>query len=271
MYFGRRGGIYFRHSVALEVGAYFTFFSELNAIVFVVLRSAEGWIMKLFISPHSDDETLFGAFTIQRERPLVVVVFDSFTQVNRGADYCDALTRRKENANALISLGQFSHYQCNRDGIPDKRMIDSAQQADWRDEWVGRKDVSLKFCGLRDDMQYSDHAIAVAIFDVCPDGITHIYAPAQETSGHGQHSQTARAAQLLAGQVVPESTLAPIPITYYTTYTRTGGKTRTANPVPIEQPEWIERKLRALACYKSQIRLENCREHFTRDLLEYTL
>jgi LmbE family N-acetylglucosaminyl deacetylase len=31
--------------------------------------------MNVFLSPHNDDETLFGAFTILRERPLVVVVF----------------------------------------------------------------------------------------------------------------------------------------------------------------------------------------------------
>lgn len=30
----------------------------------------------VFLSPHADDETLFGAFTLLRERPLVVVVYD---------------------------------------------------------------------------------------------------------------------------------------------------------------------------------------------------
>lgn len=30
----------------------------------------------IFLSPHHDDETLFGAFTLLRERPLVVVVYD---------------------------------------------------------------------------------------------------------------------------------------------------------------------------------------------------
>lgn len=33
--------------------------------------------MKLFLSPHNDDETLFGAFTILRERPRVIVCYDS--------------------------------------------------------------------------------------------------------------------------------------------------------------------------------------------------
>ena len=31
--------------------------------------------MNVFLSPHNDDETLFGAFTILRERPAVYVVF----------------------------------------------------------------------------------------------------------------------------------------------------------------------------------------------------
>lgn len=40
--------------------------------------------MKVFLSPHHDDETLFGAFTLLRERPLVVIVTDSYVQFNRG-------------------------------------------------------------------------------------------------------------------------------------------------------------------------------------------
>jgi hypothetical protein len=40
--------------------------------------------VKVFLSPHHDDETLFGAFTLLRERPLVVIVTDSYVQFNRG-------------------------------------------------------------------------------------------------------------------------------------------------------------------------------------------
>lgn len=40
--------------------------------------------MKLFISPHSDDSVLYGAFTLLRERPLVLTVTDSYIQANRG-------------------------------------------------------------------------------------------------------------------------------------------------------------------------------------------
>ena len=41
----------------------------------------------LFISPHNDDETLFGAFTLCREAAdiQVVVVFDGHVQASRGS------------------------------------------------------------------------------------------------------------------------------------------------------------------------------------------
>ena len=61
--------------------------------------------MKVFISPHNDGECLFGSFTIQREKPLVVIVFDSVVQVMRGHPECDAVTRREESLRALEELG----------------------------------------------------------------------------------------------------------------------------------------------------------------------
>jgi len=33
--------------------------------------------MKLLLSPHNDDECLFAAYTLMREKPLVIVVTDS--------------------------------------------------------------------------------------------------------------------------------------------------------------------------------------------------
>jgi LmbE family N-acetylglucosaminyl deacetylase len=61
--------------------------------------------MKLFVSPHNDDAALFASFTLQRERPLVLTVFDSHVQVSRGHYACDAATRRKEDAAAMEILG----------------------------------------------------------------------------------------------------------------------------------------------------------------------
>jgi LmbE family N-acetylglucosaminyl deacetylase len=53
----------------------------------------------IFISPHNDDETLFGAFTILRTLPLVVVVFDSYAQEQRG----NPVTWRQRRAETLAA------------------------------------------------------------------------------------------------------------------------------------------------------------------------
>lgn len=58
----------------------------------------------LFLSPHNDDESLWGAFTLMREKPLVVVVTDSHIQENRG----ESITwdqRRLESFDAMEILG----------------------------------------------------------------------------------------------------------------------------------------------------------------------
>lgn len=60
--------------------------------------------MKLFISPHNDDETLFGAFTLIREKPLVVIVTDSWKQFNRGENI-RADQRWEETTRAMQILG----------------------------------------------------------------------------------------------------------------------------------------------------------------------
>ena len=59
----------------------------------------------LFISPHNDDESLFGAYTLMREKPLVLVVTDSFIQPLRGDIGCSAEDRRSESVEAAKVLG----------------------------------------------------------------------------------------------------------------------------------------------------------------------
>lgn len=61
--------------------------------------------MNLFVAPHNDDETLFGAFTLIREKPFVVVLTDSYIQPNRGEVGCDAESRMLESKNAMDVLG----------------------------------------------------------------------------------------------------------------------------------------------------------------------
>lgn len=61
--------------------------------------------MNLFIAPHNDDEALFGAFTLMREKPLVLVVTDSYIQPKRGDTGCSAIERRNETIAAMKLAG----------------------------------------------------------------------------------------------------------------------------------------------------------------------
>lgn len=58
----------------------------------------------VFLAPHNDDEALFGAFTLLREKPTVVVITDSYRQKARGFDIT-AEQRRQETARACDILG----------------------------------------------------------------------------------------------------------------------------------------------------------------------
>ena len=72
----------------------------------------------LFLSPHNDDAVLFGSFTIQRESPLVLTVFDSCKQLN------NTETRRKEDANAMKILGAELCFLGLSDVDPDVSQIE---------------------------------------------------------------------------------------------------------------------------------------------------
>lgn len=70
----------------------------------------------MFLAPHNDDEALFGAFTIMRERPQVVIVTDSYIQYLRG-DGITAEQRKLETKKAMEKLGVKVHFL----GIPDDK------------------------------------------------------------------------------------------------------------------------------------------------------
>lgn len=61
--------------------------------------------MRILLSPHNDDESLFAAYTLIREKPLVLVITDSYIQPNRGDIGCSAEERRQETINAMAILG----------------------------------------------------------------------------------------------------------------------------------------------------------------------
>ena len=58
--------------------------------------------MKLLLSPHNDDECLFAAYTLMREKPLVVIVTDSDAHLAQGITAHD---RREESRRACELLG----------------------------------------------------------------------------------------------------------------------------------------------------------------------
>jgi LmbE family N-acetylglucosaminyl deacetylase len=61
-------------------------------------------MMRLFISIHNDDEVLYGAYSLLREKPLVLIVTDSWIQPLRGDVGCSAEERRQETINAMAIL-----------------------------------------------------------------------------------------------------------------------------------------------------------------------
>lgn len=78
-----------------------------------------------------------------------------------------------------------------------------------------------------------------------------VFAPAVELGGHDQHNQVGDLAHAVFGDRV----------TAYLTYVRGHGRSRSGNEVPFE-PDWPVRKLRALACYRSQIVEPSTRDWF---------
>jgi LmbE family N-acetylglucosaminyl deacetylase len=82
-----------------------------------------------------------------------------------------------------------------------------------------------------------------------------VYAPCAESNGHPHHNLVAEVAARVFQRV-----------TYYMTYTP-AGKSK-GKPVSYDAG-WPLLKLRALACYESQIGLANCHEHFLREQSEY--
>lgn len=184
----------------------------------------------LFISPHNDDETLFGAFTLCREAAdiQVVVMFDGYVQATRG----EPVTweeRRAETVAALKELG----------------VVKPPIFAAFGDDAINWNHVHNYVRCFSRSLQPSDIA----------------YIPLCEYNGHEQHN---RLSEICTTHFNAQ---AEVRIQQYTTYTTMG---RSIGSIRIHpQPDWVIRKLRALACYKSQITVENCREHFMRGLHEY--
>lgn len=170
-------------------------------------------IRTVFFSPHSDDEVLFGAYTLIAHRPdQIVICFAS------ERDYGDNHVRMEESRAAMRVLGVTDNV------VP------------WHAKDLA--DMVVK-------MRAYDHDISIA------------WAP-DVRSSHPQHVIVATAAAMVFGKRLRA----------YHTYDL-GGKVRSGREVIPASDEWKDRKVRALACYASQIRHPRASMFFGWDLAEY--
>lgn len=111
---------------------------------------------------------------------------------------------------------------------------------------------------------FSDAAPAWAALEervaALADEYDHVIAPCPEAGGHEQHNRVGEIARRHFGR--SRATL-------YLTYRRGESRSRWGTEVEPQHPDWIALKLRALACYESQIREPTCRPWFLDGLREY--
>ena len=172
--------------------------------------------MKVFLSPHNDDETLFGAFTLLRHKPLVIVCLKSYVQEDRGGP--TSVEREKETNRAMWWLGVEEWRQWEH----------SDREPDW---------VAVEASMQKLDVEHE---------------IDEVFAPIWEVGGHDHHNEIGFLAQEVFGDR----------LSCYYTYKRGNGRTKSLTPVEVDQPLWVILKLKAMACYESQIRLDNTRPWF---------
>lgn len=120
----------------------------------------------LFLSPHNDDETLFGAFTLLAHRPKVIVVLRSFRQNELHGFDSSWAERERETDAAMKVLGVTWNQWGHTDVEPDWERV----EADLRDVRLGP--------GAR------------------------VWAPAPEDEGNPQHNEIGEiAARVFPGNV----------------------------------------------------------------------
>lgn len=100
-------------------------------------------------------------------------------------------------------------------------------------------------CPISDKAPDESALCAYLAASFVPDEVGIVFAPLHEEGGHEQHNLVADvAARAFPGKQIVR----------YTTYRRGWPVTRTRTPIPFD-PTWPALKLRALACYQSQISL----------------
>lgn len=190
----------------------------------------------LCLEPHADDCALFCAFEAQRLHAYVVTVLASKVQHDRGTGVSQQM-REAESQCAMRELGLEWTQWPYPDDSPDWDAVEAAMRA-------------------IDDRLRPETVLAPA-FDFATNGHREDDPPA---NGWGvmQHDQVGRlAAKVFDGRIVR-----------YHAYTRWGGRTREGTPV-VGTPGQIMAKLRALACYRSQIAEPSCQPWFLDGMTEW--
>lgn len=191
--------------------------------------------MKLLISPHSDDFALFVAFTCMGYKPTILTMYASFLQPSRGFVSCSDNIRVVEDIRAAHELGCRIEFA----GIPDNLQAPEMEKRT-------REYLTEFYQGA---------------------SVEDVWLPAWEPQGHEHHNLCQRVCQ----EFFDNETGAKVH--HYFTYTRNRGKSRGMVEVIPGHGSHIAAKLRALACYTSQLDMTpgiGCWPHFMADLKEYT-
>lgn len=183
----------------------------------------------------NDDAVLFATWTLLRHRPRVVTVLRSVNQEANGITFKE---REKEDATAMAILG------CEWVNWP---FPDDDPPWDEVEALLRRGELNLHDEGPEPDW-----------VDVAP-WPHRVFAPWPEPGGHEQHNRVGELAEAVFGSER---------VSFYTTY-RYGGP-RTVGREVEPEPWMIPLKLRALACYESQM-LRGPRRFFLDSLREYEL
>lgn len=183
----------------------------------------------VLFAPHNDDETLFASYLILRYRPKVIVCLRSERMHQPGYPGgplgISALEREEETLAALRELGLTNDDYVQWDyGDADP---------DW-DEMLDRLTLLARDAEL-------------------------VIYPAQEEGGNEQHNWISTMVEHVIPSVAgdPEKRQQRIRFTTYTAE----GRSRRGTGIAFE-PDWPARKLRALACYGSQIAHPATAAHF---------
>lgn len=187
--------------------------------------------MKLLVSPHNDDAVLFASFTCMRERPVVVTVFDSFVQAERGHPDCGRQQRRAEDLAAMKILGCILNFG----SVPDNDPSDGIR---------GRIQASMSHWS----------------------GVTEVWLPAVEEEGHPQHNLVGE-----IGEEVFSGLFGQAKVHRYLTYTSKGKSLSDLRVPCTGPMVFKKLQALSCYRSQIEIDALGCWPHFLRDQTEYVL